>query len=378
MRDSLRLGRVAGFPVAANWSVLVIVLLLAWGLAGGVLPETAPGHATAIYWLAGIAGALLLVCSLLAHELAHAIVAQRAGVRVEGLTLWIFGGVATLRDEAPNPRADFRIAVAGPATSVGLAFAFGLAWWGLGALGQEGLLGAVAAWLASINLLLAVFNLLPAAPLDGGGILRAYLWRRHGDRDRASASATNAGQVLGYCLIALGVVAFLVGDPVGGLWTVLIGWFILAVARAEQVDSATHRYLHGVTVGDVMSRDVQTIDAELSVEEFVPRYLLHGRHSAYPVVGPRGEVEGLVTLGCLRGVPPAQRSATRVGDVAVALSALATCGPDDSLVDLLPRVTRESGQRALVFDQGHLVGIITPADVTRALEAGSLRAQVGG
>jgi Zn-dependent protease/CBS domain-containing protein len=377
MRDSLRLGRIAGFPVAVHWSVVVVVLLLAWSLADGVLPEVAPGRAAGTYWLYGVVGALLLLCSLLAHELSHAIVARRSGVEVEGLTLWMFGGVANLRGEPPAADADLRIAVAGPATSVGLSVGFGALAVVLSALGQSDLLVSVTAWLAGINLMLAVFNLIPGAPLDGGRILRASLWRRWGDRDRAAAAATRAGQLVGYCLVGLGLLNFLLGDYVGGLWMMLIGWFLHAAAIAEESAAVTVHTLEGVPVAAFMSTDVQTGQADLSVEEFVSRLVLGGRHSAYPVVGVDGTVTGLVTLGQLRGVPPGARASTSVGDVAVPLAHVATCTPDEPVAGVLPRLSRESGNRALVFDHGRLVGIVTPSDVTRMLETRSLLSSAG-
>jgi Zn-dependent protease len=378
VRDSLRLGRIAGFPVSMNWSVLVILLLLAWGLADGVLPESAPGHSDATYWFTGITGAGLLLCSLLAHEVAHAVVARRSGVEVDGLTLWMFGGLATLRGEAPTPGADFRIAVVGPATSLGLGVGFGAAWLSLGALGVSALAVSVAGWLASINVTLAVFNLIPGAPLDGGRVLRALLWRRWGDRTRAAATATKAGQVGAYALVALGLLALLAGDTVGGLWTVLIGWFLMAAARAEYLATLSEGLLHGVVVADVMSTGVETGDADASIEDFVNTHVLRGRHSAYPVVGPTGVVEGLVSLGQLRSVPTSLWRTTSVREVAVPLARVATCAPTDPADALLTRVTRESGGRALVFDGGRLVGIVTPADVTRALETLALYATAHG
>ena len=378
MRDSVRLGRIAGFPVAMNWSVLIILVLLAWGLADGVLPQTAPGRTAWAYWLAGVLGAALLLCSLLAHELAHAIVARRSGVEVEGLTLWVFGGIATLRGEAATPEADFRIAVVGPATSVALAVGFGAVWFSLAVLGVGSLVVSVAAWLATINFTLAVFNLIPGAPLDGGRVLRALLWRRWGDRLRAAVAATKAGQVVAYSLVGLGLVAFLAGDAVGGLWTVLIGWFLMAAARAEYNATVSQGLLHGVTVAEVMSTDVETGDAGASIEAFVDSHVLRGRHSAYPVVGPSGVVEGLVSLGQLRSVPTPRWRSTTVREVALPLGSVATCAPTDPLEGLTPRLTRESGGRALVFDHGRLVGIVTPADVTRALETLALSAAAHG
>lgn len=372
MHDSLRLGRVTGFPVAVHWSVGVILLLLAWGLAGGVLPQTAPGHGTATYWIGGVVGSLLLLCSLLAHELAHAVVARRAGVEVEGLTLWLFGGVATFHGEATSPRDDLRIAAAGPLTSFALALVSGLAAVGLGAVPGAGLATGVAGWLATINLVLAVFNLVPGAPLDGGRVLRAVLWARTGDRDRAALSATRAGRGVGYGLVGVGLVFLLLGDPVGGVWTVLIGWFILAAANAEQEATVTQGLLGQVRVRDVMSSPVVTAASWLSVEDLIERQVLQGRHSTYPVVDLDGATVGLVTLRQLRTVPAPRRTTTRVGEVMLPLSHVATAAPDDPLPELLPRLTPDSGHRALVLDDGRLVGIVTLADVSRTVEARSL------
>jgi Zn-dependent protease/CBS domain-containing protein len=372
VNDTLRLGRILGFAVSVHWSVLVIVFLLAWGLAEDVLPVASPGHPAVTYWLAGITGAVLLIASLLAHELAHAVVARREGVQVEGLTLWLFGGVASLHGEATTPRADFRIAAVGPATSLALAAGFAVVWSVAEALSLEGIVVSLAAWLATINGVLAVFNLVPGAPLDGGRVLRAILWKLRGDRESAATSATVAGQVVGYCLVAIGLLAFLAGDSVGGLWTVLIGWFLLAAARAEQAATVTEHSLRGVTVGDVMSRDVVTSNGASSVEALIHLLVLGGRHSAYPVLDRHGVVEGLVTLKQLREVPSVARATTSVRDVALPLSAVATGTPEEPVSELLMRVTREAGGRALVFDEGRLAGIVTPADVTRALEVRGL------
>ena len=302
MLEGIRLGRVAGFPVAVNWSVLVILWLFTWSLASYSLPGAAPGHSLATYWLAGFVGALLLLGSLLAHELAHALTARRAGLAVTGLTLWLFGGVASLRGEAKTPGADFRIAVVGPATSLVLAAAFAGIATTLDVFGLAGLPVSVVWWLAGTNLLLGLFNLLPGAPLDGGRILRAYLWRRHGDRVRAALGATRAGQVVAFVLIGLGLLEFLAGGGLSGLWLVFLGWFLLSAARMEETEVTTRQRLVGVRVGDVMSLDPRAAPSWLTVEEFIQRYVWGDRHSAYPVTGPDGTVEGLVTLAQLRGV----------------------------------------------------------------------------
>ena len=377
MSDNVRLGRVAGFPVAVNWSVLVVVLLLAWGLADGILPQSAPGHGAATYWVAGVLGAVLLLCSLMAHELAHAVVARREGVEVEGLTLWMFGGVASLRGEVPSPGADFRIAAVGPGVSLVLAGGFGIVWRALDLLGAGALALGVSGWLATVNLVLAVFNLIPGAPLDGGRVLRAFLWWRRGDRTWAATTAASAGQGVAYVLVVIGVVALVAGDPVGGLWTMLIGSFVMVAARAEYTATVTERFLGGIPVREVMSSPVETGSTQSSVEAFVHGHVLHGRHSAYPVLGPGGSVEGLVTLQQLRAVPSDRWTSTHVGEVALPLSQIAVCAPADPLTGVLQRTTRESGGRALVLEEGHLVGILTPADITRVLEARALLSSHG-
>lgn len=370
--DSIRLGRIAGVPLAVNWSVLVIVWLLTWGLAETVLPEAAPGHAGATYWLAGFAGAIVFFCSLLAHELAHAVLARRAGMQVEGMTLWLFGGVAKLGGKPPDARADLRIAAVGPATSLGLSLGFGaLGVWSAVA-GMPDLVLTLIAWLAAINLILAVFNLIPGAPLDGGRILRALLWRHHGDWVRAAVSATRAGQVLGYVLIWLGLLQFLLGAGIGGLWMVFIGWFVLFASRAEREYIVTDAALEGVRVGDIMTPHPRTAPGWITVDDLIEHHLLGHPHSAYPVEGLHGQVDGLVTLGQLRAVRPADRDRTRVVHVALPLDRVPKASPDRPLLALLEEIGNEAGGRILVFDQGQLVGLVTPSDVAQAVDVRSL------
>lgn len=248
MRDEIRLGRVAGFPLAVNWSVLVIAWLLTWNLATMSLPHSAGGHATATYWLVGVGTTLAFFASLLGHEFAHAVVARRNGVEVKGVTLWLLGGMAELSSEPPTPGSDFRIAIAGPAASIGLAAGLGVVSRSLDALGGAHLLATAVGWLATINLLLGVFNLLPGAPLDGGRLLRAALWARHGDRQQAARWATRAGTLTGTSLVALGFVQFVRGAGIAGLWLAFVGWFVVNAARTEASELAARTAGPDVTV----------------------------------------------------------------------------------------------------------------------------------
>ena len=367
------LGRVAGFPFAVKWSVLVILALFTWSLATGWLPTQAPGHSGAAYWASGIGGAVLLLACLLAHELAHAVVARREGVAVKDLTLWMFGGVASLGGESPTATADLRIAIAGPATSLALAAAFGFSAAALTTVGASVLLVSVVEWLAVVNLLLGLFNLVPGAPLDGGRVLRALLWRRHGDRVRAALTATRAGRTVAFGLIGLGLVELLAGGGVSGLWLALIGWFVLNTARAEEASILNRGVLAGVRVADVMSPDPKTAPGWLTIDAFIEGYVLGNRHSSYPVEDLDGRIQGLVSLAQLRAVLPAARATVHVAEIAIPRADVPTTTTDEDLVSLLPRLSSATGGRTLVFDGDKLVGIVTPTDVSGALERMALR-----
>ncbi|OBF75050.1 zinc metalloprotease [Mycobacterium sp. 852002-51613_SCH5001154] len=368
MRDAIPIGRIAGFPVNVHWSVLVILWLFTWSLAS-TLPGTVKGYSHGAYWLAGACGALVLLASLVAHELAHAVVARRAGVSVGSVTLWLFGGVTTLGGEAKTPKAAFRIAIAGPATSLALAAAFGGLVAALHTVRAAPIVIGVASWLAVINLLLGLFNLLPGAPLDGGRVLRAILWRRHGDSVRASIGAAHAGRVVAFILIGLGLAEFLFGGVVGGVWLAFIGWFIFAASREEETRLSTQQMFSGVRVADAMTAGPHTAPGWITVDDFVQRYVLGDRHSAYPVVDRSGAITGLITLRRLREVAPGQRATVTVGEVAQPLQEVPSGAPQEPLTALLERMAPAGPRsRALVFDGAQVVGIVTPTDVARLIE----------
>lgn len=373
----LPLGRIAGFPVSAHWSVLVILWLFTWSLAA-TLPNAAPGHQPSAYWLAGACGAAVLLASLLAHELTHALVARRVGIKVVDIKLWLFGGVARLEGDAPTPRSAFWIAASGPAVSLGLAAAFAGVAHGLSTAGIADIVVAVAWWLAAINLVLGLFNLLPGAPLDGGRILRAYLWRRHGDAVRAAVGAARAGKVVAYALIGLGLLEFLLGSIVGGAWLAFVGWFLLTASRGEEAAIQTRQSLAGLSVADVMTARPHTAPDGISVEEFIQRYLLGDRHSSYPVKSADGRIVGLITLDRLRSVPPEQRTTTLIGDVAVPLERVPTAEAREPLTALLDRLASMAATRALVVDAGQVVGIVTASDIARVIDVRSLASPTAG
>lgn len=377
VREAIPLGRIAGFPVKVHWSVVLILWLFTWSLAT-TLPRDVAGYPRLVYWLSGACGALVLLASLLAHELAHAVVARRMGVNVASVTLWLFGGVTSMQDEAKTPRAAFRIAVAGPASSLALSAAFtGLA--SALAIAQAAPIAvSVAWWLAGVNLVLGLFNLLPGAPLDGGRLVRAYLWRRHGDRARAAVGAAHAGRVVALILITLGLIEFLAGAFVGGIWLAFIGWFIFAAAREEELQATNQQLFAGVRVADAMTARPHTAPGWITVADFIQRYLLGDRHSAYPVSEPDGSIMGLVTLKQLRDLAPGQRDATTVRQIARPLSDVPTAAPQEPLSALLQRMAPVgSRSRALVMDGFEVVGIVTAGDVARLVDVYGLARPAG-
>jgi Zn-dependent protease len=365
------LGRVGGVPVRLHWSVLLIMALLAWALGGSAFPAAYPGRSGALYAIVGIAAAVVFLLCLFAHEVSHAIVARRHGVPVDSITLWLFGGVARLGGEAADPGAELRIAGVGPLVSLLL----GLGFLGLGAVleaaGVTGLLLGALSWLAWINILIAGFNVLPGAPLDGGRLLRAALWKWRGDRAWAAETAARAGRGRGMALIAIGVAEVLLYDAVSGLWMALIGWFIVGAAGTELQSTRVQTALAGVRVRDVMTASPDTAPPGISVGDLIDHYLFEHRHSTFPLV-EAGRPVGLVTLARVKAVPAAERYRTPVLAIACPMAEVPVAAPDEPLVALLSRLGGAPDGRALVIEDGLVTGIVSPADIARAVDRATL------
>jgi Zn-dependent protease/CBS domain-containing protein len=372
MKESFRLGRIAGVAVGVNWSLLVIFALIAVSLSAGRLPAVYPDQSTAAYVVAGLITALLFFTSVLLHEISHAVVAQRNGIEVEGIVLWLFGGVAQLKGDAETPGAAFRIAAVGPFVS----FALGLGFLAIAALldgvGATGLVIESAIWLGIINIVLAVFNLFPGAPLDGGRVLRSILWKINGDKNRSWVQAARAGRVVGFVLIGLGILQFAAG-AVGGLWLAFIGWFLLSAARMEESHAMMRGTLGDMRVSRLMSPDPVTAPADITVAQFLDDYVFRHRFSTFPVVDREGRVVGLATVNRVKTVPPMERASMRLGEMATPIDDVAVARPDEEVVEAIERLGGGEDGRLLVLDGQRVVGIISPVDVIRVMELSSLR-----
>ena len=369
----LRLGRPGGVPLVLHWSVLGMAVLVMVLLGAGVLPSGAKGHSTATYWLCGGLGAALFIASVAVHELAHAIVARRCGIPVTRMTLRLLGGLTEMSGEPPTPRADAAVAAAGPAASVALVIAYG----GIAvSLGTSHVLGVTFLWLASINLILVVLNLLPAAPLDGGRLLRAWLWHRGGDRAAATATAARAGHGVGLVLMGLGALYVLFGW-LDGLWLLLVGWFIMSSADAERMAVHVER-LSGLHVTELMRPVHRTAFVSAAAQDFLDSLMPEDAgEPGYAVVDVDGRLAGVVTVADLAAATARYGHEVQLRDViarhpdvlAVSDGALVT----DVLTPMRRRAGRRGGLAVVVDGQQHPLGLLTDADLVRAAQLASLQ-----
>lgn len=364
--STITLGRVAGIEIGINWTWLGIFALIFWSLAGVEFPADAPGRAWPTYALMGIVATAAFFASLILHELGHAIQARRDGVRTEGITLWLFGGVAKIAGEFPSAGAELRIALAGPLVTLAIAAAALLA---TAAWPQAGAVRSVLAWLGYINVALLVFNLIPALPLDGGRVLRALLWARTRDLTVATHRATRVGSVLAAVLIGLGIFETVQG-AFGGLWMALIGWFVLEAGRAEEHHVVTRDLLGQTSVGLLMTREPVTVEPWESLAQVAAEVSASARHTAYPVV--RAErVVGMLPLHVLASTPHSEWDLHTVEECMVPAEAVPHLTPGTLASDAVEVLAgASSGRGVVVDDRARLVGILSLTDIARALAAG--------
>jgi Zn-dependent protease len=359
--------RLAGFRVVVSWSALVVFALIAWSLASSVLPAGFPGQAPGAYWAAGLGAAFLFLAGLLAHELAHALVARRSGgPQVQEITLWLFGGLARVQGEMPSPGVELRVAAAGPAASLLVGGVFLAAAALAGVAGAPPLLGGALLWLAVMNLALAVFNLIPGAPLDGGRILRAVLWRLRGDPTRAALTAARAGRAAGLLLVGVGLLQLVVGATLGGLWTALVGWFLMGAAGAEASQARVRAGLHGLLAGEVMAPVAAVGPAWFTVDAFLDDWAPRHPAPAWPLQRFDGGPAGVVAAQALRLVPPADRSRVRVAELAVPAAEVPVARPEEPAAELALRLAAAGRGVALVLAGGRPVGVVTASGLAAA------------
>lgn len=360
------LGRIAGVRVRAHWSVVIVLAMLTWVLGSDVLPATAPGYGTGGYWAAALATAVCFLGSLLAHEMTHALIARRFGLQVNGITLWALGGMAELAGEPPNPKADLLVAGGGPVTSLvigGICLGGGLLLDGTAPL----LLVAGLVWLGATNILLAVFNLLPGTPLDGGRVLRSAVWRATGNRTRAVTVAARTGQVLGVLLIAAGVAELVFWRRLNGLWLAVVGWFLISSARSELAAERTHSRLGAIRIRSVMDTQPVLAPGWWTIDTFMERVAPGTRRRVFPVMSFDGDMVGLTSLAELSGFTAQNRGELRIADVC--RDAPPRVAADELVVNTLSRTPMRPGLDLLVvMDHDELVGVVDADDLSRSMQ----------
>ncbi|APX12020.1 site-2 protease family protein [Tateyamaria omphalii] len=355
-----------GFNIRIDPSWILIAGLITWSLATYSFPAVLPGRSQWTYAGLAVFGAALFFVSLLAHELAHALAARRFGIRTRSITLFLFGGVAELAREPSKAVHEFWIALAGPAMSLVLAVVFALlADMVITAVGQVPTT-ALLHYLALVNAVLAVFNLLPAFPLDGGRILRAWLWWRRDDLLSATETAANTGRILAYALMALGLLGLFQGMIVAGFWQILIGLFILGAANTALENQRIRALMGHRPVHSVMSAPPVITASEVTLAALVNQVMLAHRVSFVPVV-EGGRVLGHIDADVLQGIDRENWANTTVGDVFVEVGETVCVAPDMPVLELLERIADTGQRKFMVLDEGHLVGVVSLSDLTRQL-----------
>ena len=358
IQQGVPLGKVFGIPIRLDYSWFVILALLAWMLGGSYFPTEFPGWPPALYWVMGVLTAVAFFASLLLHELGHSLVALRYKVPVRSITLFVFGGVAQIAGEPPSAKAEFRIAIAGPIVSLALGLLFYAAQPLLEALPP---LLAMARYLTFMNLALALFNLIPGYPLDGGRVLRAAAWAITRNLRRATVFAANAGRGFGLGFILLGVWEML-GGNFGGLWLAFIGWFLHSAASAQLMQTAYQGLLAGHTVSQAMGARCPAVNADLALQRLVDEHVLERGERCF-LVERDGRTLGLVTVHQLKRVPRAEWATATVERIMLPLGRSHSVGPRTGLVAALQLMDRDGVNQLPVTADGRVLGMLSREDV---------------
>jgi Zn-dependent protease len=367
-KEGIQIGRIYGIPIFLHTSWFIIFGLIAFSFASefDALQLNIPAPRL---WGLALMTSLLFFASLVFHEMAHSVIAKYYKIPVASITLFVFGGVSRIGREPARALEEFNIAVAGPLSSFLLAGVFALVTWHAG---PNAILKTLAGSLAGINLMLAVFNLIPGFPLDGGHILRAIVWGFNKDYARATRIAARSGQVIAYGMIALGAVTAIsnyapLGGPVGGLWLAFIGWFILSAAKQSQAQVEARGALEGLRVADIMTPELHTVGREISLEDYAREMVRTGRRAHLVVAGD--QLVGLVTAEALSTVPQHDWEVTSVQAVMLPKNKLHWAAPEEPALPLLDRMRTIGMQQMPVIAGGNVVGIVTRDSILRVLQS---------
>jgi Zn-dependent protease/predicted transcriptional regulator len=355
-----------GFKVGVDLTWLVLAVLITWSLAKGLFPSYFEGYSNTTYWWMGIAGAVGLFASIIFHEFCHSMVARRFGLPIKGITLFIFGGVAEMNEEPKSPKVEFFMAIMGPVSSVILGLLIGAAVFAGGKMNWPEPVTGVLKYLVWLNFILAGFNLLPAFPLDGGRVLRAALWKIKGNLRWATRVASRLGSGIGLFFIIIGIMTFVMGGFIGGMWYFLIGMFIRWASQMSYRQLLIRKSLAGEQIGRFMKTEPVTIPSSASVEQLVNDYFYRFHYKMFPVVD-NGDLKGCVDTNQVKELPREQWAKHTVSDVTKPCSETNTTSPQTDAMKVLSQMNKTGNSRFLVTEQNHLVGIVTLKDMLKFL-----------
>jgi Zn-dependent protease/CBS domain-containing protein len=360
-QGSWQIGTIMGIPIRVHFSWFIIFGLITWSLSTFYFPQAAPDLPAASYWVKGVLAAFLLFASVGFHELAHSFVAKKYNISMESITLFIFGGVAQMKGEPPHPKAEFRIAIAGPLSSFFLSVLFLFL-----SMTASGGIKALFSYIAQINFIIALFNLIPGFPMDGGRVLRSAIWKKKNDFYYATRMASGIGQKIALFFIFFGIFSLFTRMP-GGLWLMLIGWFLYTAAQSSYQQSTLQESLSGIKVKDIMVKDIMTLSSSLTVDEAVNGYFLRYGYGGFPVMRD-GDFLGIITLKEVKEVPREDWTRVTVGSVFVTHERKWEVSPEDDVMRALEMMIREDKGRLVIIENNRLSGLITRNGIARYVQ----------
>ncbi|MBD3791848.1 MAG: site-2 protease family protein [Campylobacterales bacterium] len=362
LKRKTELFKLLGFSVSVDMSWGIILFLVVWSLAKGAFPAYYPNLSIQTYWIMGVFGALGLFLSIIIHEFSHSLIARKYGMDIKGITLFVFGGVAEMKDEPETPKIEFLMAIAGPIASLLLSLLFGALYQAAAAVGLPVPIVAILGYLGAINLLLAIFNMIPAFPTDGGRVLRSILWWIKGDIRWATRTASRISVIFAMFIIFIGFMHLIQGNVIGGVWWILIGSFLFSAANSSYQSLLIKQSFAGKSVKEYMNTDPVTVPSNITLQEFVEQYLYRYHYKMFPVT-QEGRISGLITLNALKAVPQEKWPTMQVAQI-MQKAAKANTLPATMSVHEAMLAMNESGiSRMLVEAHGKITGIITLKDL---------------